>query len=507
MKKNKGFTLIELLAVIIILSIVALIIVPVIMNIIEKANRSAFKDSAYGVIKAAELYYTNKLLEPNVVIEEISFSFPEADGLDIKGTKPTGGSMKINKKGKIELAITNGKYCATKGLNEDDVKISNNVKNCIIPIEIKDLKIEENNIQINTEEEYTLKVNIEPSSATNKELKITSLDEKIVKVENGKLIGVGKGTVKVIVETLDGSNIKKEVNVTVNQSVTSIEVDNINITLNIGETKIVTATPKPDDAKDKELIWKSNDESIATVNNGVITAINTGTTKVIVTSSSNTKIKKEINVTVKEPILTSANSCIKTGTCSNGTLVNVKVNDTTSYNFYVINDDGNYLTLIMDRNLGEKVASIIQEDYEAAGGTNWGNNGNVEKGPLTILKKLKERTNDWTNIESFDYTLEDDKVNAWNATSINYQPIKVTDIKARILSGAEAQKLGCTAYNGSCPSYLTTNLSNSYYWTSTTGHSNIFMTVSTDKCFSSDSIYTNGGYTNNYIRPVIKVKK
>ena len=62
MKKNKGFTLIELLAVIIILSIVALIIVPVIMNIIEKANRSAFKDSAYGVIKAAELYYTNKLL-------------------------------------------------------------------------------------------------------------------------------------------------------------------------------------------------------------------------------------------------------------------------------------------------------------------------------------------------------------------------------------------------------------------------------------------------------------
>ena len=57
-----GFTLIELLAVIIILSIIALITVPVIMNIIERANKSAFKDSAYGIIKAGELYYTDKLL-------------------------------------------------------------------------------------------------------------------------------------------------------------------------------------------------------------------------------------------------------------------------------------------------------------------------------------------------------------------------------------------------------------------------------------------------------------
>ncbi|MEG2311687.1 MAG: prepilin-type N-terminal cleavage/methylation domain-containing protein, partial [Bacilli bacterium] len=42
----KGFTLIELLAVIIILAIIALIAVPLIMNIIDKAKKSAFEDSA-----------------------------------------------------------------------------------------------------------------------------------------------------------------------------------------------------------------------------------------------------------------------------------------------------------------------------------------------------------------------------------------------------------------------------------------------------------------------------
>ena len=54
MKKNKGFTLIELLAVIIILSIIALITVPVIINIIEKSSRSVAIDSTYNYISALE---------------------------------------------------------------------------------------------------------------------------------------------------------------------------------------------------------------------------------------------------------------------------------------------------------------------------------------------------------------------------------------------------------------------------------------------------------------------
>ena len=60
MKKNKkGFTLIELLAVIVILAIIALIAVPVILNIIDKANKSAFKDTAYGIISAGEYHWEN----------------------------------------------------------------------------------------------------------------------------------------------------------------------------------------------------------------------------------------------------------------------------------------------------------------------------------------------------------------------------------------------------------------------------------------------------------------
>ena len=77
MKRNKnGFTLIELLAVIVILAIIALIAVPAVMNIITKSRKSAFKDSAYGIIKAGELYYADRLLEPEGMTEDKMFTFP-----------------------------------------------------------------------------------------------------------------------------------------------------------------------------------------------------------------------------------------------------------------------------------------------------------------------------------------------------------------------------------------------------------------------------------------------
>ena len=46
MKNRNGFTLIELLAVIVILVVLALITVPLIMNVVKKSRMSAAKNSA-----------------------------------------------------------------------------------------------------------------------------------------------------------------------------------------------------------------------------------------------------------------------------------------------------------------------------------------------------------------------------------------------------------------------------------------------------------------------------
>ena len=63
MKKNKGFTLIELISVLVILAILALIVTPLVLNIIKKARTAADKRSidAYG--RSIELAIADYLLD------------------------------------------------------------------------------------------------------------------------------------------------------------------------------------------------------------------------------------------------------------------------------------------------------------------------------------------------------------------------------------------------------------------------------------------------------------
>ena len=132
-KRTKGFTLIELLAVIVILAIIAIIAVPVIMNIISKANKSAFKDTAYGVIQAGELYYAEQLLEPNGMTSDVTITLPDATKkLQIKGEVPDG-SILITTEGKVAIAVHNNRYCVTKGLEDDKVTMTEDIANCTLP--------------------------------------------------------------------------------------------------------------------------------------------------------------------------------------------------------------------------------------------------------------------------------------------------------------------------------------------------------------------------------------
>ena len=123
--KRRGFTLIELLAVIVILAIIALIATPIIVGVINDAKKNAFKDTAYGVIEAGKLYYAGEF--GNDSFAGKTFDFTEnVDELKLSGEKPAGGSFVISKEGKYALAIYNKdkSFCATKGYEENEIKIS-----------------------------------------------------------------------------------------------------------------------------------------------------------------------------------------------------------------------------------------------------------------------------------------------------------------------------------------------------------------------------------------------
>ena len=138
-KKNRGFTLIELLAVIVILAIIALIAVPIIMNIISKANESAFKDTAYGIISAGELYFAEQLLEPAGMTSDVTMTLPDTR-LQLKGDIPEG-QITITTEGKVAIALQNGRYCITKGILDDDITVTEDIENCSLPSNNDEVKM------------------------------------------------------------------------------------------------------------------------------------------------------------------------------------------------------------------------------------------------------------------------------------------------------------------------------------------------------------------------------
>lgn len=83
---------------------------------------------------------------------------------------------------------------------------------------------------------------------------------------------------------------------------------------------------------------------------------------------------------------------------SDGQLVNVSVNNKTNYDFYVIDDDGENLTLLKRGSLGDIVAWCSRDDKYDAFLAEENADDNIY-GPYTALKYLNELTNDWTNIE------------------------------------------------------------------------------------------------------------
>ncbi len=84
-----------------------------------------------------------------------------------------------------------------------------------------------------------------------------------------------------------------------NAEVESITLSDPSATLEVGQTKQLTATVNPENAKDKTYYWESNDESIATVNeSGLVTAVAAGSCSIFATSKSNEDIYGECQVTV-----------------------------------------------------------------------------------------------------------------------------------------------------------------------------------------------------------------
>ena len=147
-----------------------------------------------------------------------------------------------------------------------------------------------------------LTATISPSNATDKSVSWTTSSATVATVTpTGMVTAKAEGTTNITATCGGKSAVCK---VTVKKAtipVTSVELDNTDITIKVGESKTLKVTIKPDNATDKTITWASLKTDIVTVDtDGKVTAVKEGVASVTATCGGKTASCK---VTVKKAVV------------------------------------------------------------------------------------------------------------------------------------------------------------------------------------------------------------
>ena len=144
----------------------------------------------------------------------------------------------------------------------------------------------------------TLSATVVPADATNKKVTWRSSNTSIATVENGIVTAVSAGNATITVTTEDG-NHTATCEVTVTVPATGVTLSQTELPLAKGATATLTATVVPFDATNQKVTWRSNNTSVATVENGTVTAVSGGNATITVTTEDgNHTATCEVTVTV-----------------------------------------------------------------------------------------------------------------------------------------------------------------------------------------------------------------
>jgi len=153
-------------------------------------------------------------------------------------------------------------------------------------VNITGIKLNPTEITLNYSETAKLSTTISPSNATNKNVVWSSSDPSLVTVDtNGNIKAVGNknANATITATTVDG-NYKASTKVTVIKKDSTVKVSGININQGSNSTvysnskneiKVnLSATVYPSNATNKNIIWSSDNPSVATVNNQGTVVVN-----------------------------------------------------------------------------------------------------------------------------------------------------------------------------------------------------------------------------------------
>lgn len=155
--------------------------------------------------------------------------------------------------------------------------------------------------QMQPNEHTNLLFEVQPSDAFDKHLKWSSNNEEVATVdEKGEVYAHKSGTATITVTTYDGS-VSNSCEIIVAKPVAGVSIEPAEVELTeLGKTVQLTAKIQPEDATNKNVTWKSSNESVCMVSNsGELLTTGYGKTVVLATTEAGNYVGTCI-VTVSE---------------------------------------------------------------------------------------------------------------------------------------------------------------------------------------------------------------
>lgn len=145
-----------------------------------------------------------------------------------------------------------------------------------------------------------LTASVLPENADNRAVEWSSSNDNVATVDNNGLVtAIAQGEAFITAITADGSLLTASCHIKVVKLVSSITLNETDLTLTEGSTTKLSATISPELADNQYLKWETSNEAIAVVNmNGEVTAKSQGNAVITVTSTDGSNISAYCNVTV-----------------------------------------------------------------------------------------------------------------------------------------------------------------------------------------------------------------
>ena len=155
-------------------------------------------------------------------------------------------------------------------------------------VKVTGVSLNNNTLTLNTGSTNTLVATVLPTNATNKSVTWSTNNSSVASVNNGTVTAHAKGQATITVTTADGG-YSASCSVTVNEVSTTVSVQGVTLSTNtlsmkVGGTANLIANIRPTNATNQNVTWTTNDNAIASVNNGTVTAHAKGQATIRVTT-------------------------------------------------------------------------------------------------------------------------------------------------------------------------------------------------------------------------------